>query len=351
MVQASEAFQTPPARRRILQIPPSTTRKRDWGTGLNAPLQWDVASVTILSMLNRVNDRIRNVPAEMDATLAELLSVLWTVKSSCDLDTWKKVMAECVNHPVRELIHQDPFAYRCFTKPRGYAGDAVLIDLLYTRNCHTAETGPVTALGERIWEFMREVPASEAVRTRRDMMAEIINQVCRSNKSPRILSVACGHLREAALSEAVMSGSIERFVALDQDKLSLAIVEQAVASLGVTTVHNSIKALFRGPVSEERFDLIYSTGLYDYLHDELATKLTQRMFEMLSPGGRLVIANYVSDLACSAYMEAFLDWNLIYRDVDQVRSLASTIPTEQMASCKVYVEDNNSVVFLDITKH
>ena len=35
---------------------------------------------------------------------------------------------DCIAHPVREFLHQDPFTRRSFQKPRGHAGDAVLID-------------------------------------------------------------------------------------------------------------------------------------------------------------------------------------------------------------------------------
>ena len=37
----------------------------------------------------------------------------------------------CLNHPIRDLLHQDPFTYRAFAKPRGYAGDAVMMDYIY----------------------------------------------------------------------------------------------------------------------------------------------------------------------------------------------------------------------------
>src|SRR5258708_17852391 len=38
---------------------------------------------------------------------------------------------ECVGHPVRFLVHQDPLTERAYFKPRGYPGDAVLLDLFY----------------------------------------------------------------------------------------------------------------------------------------------------------------------------------------------------------------------------
>jgi hypothetical protein len=37
----------------------------------------------------------------------------------------------CLEHSLIDLVHQCPFTYHAFTKPRGYAGDAELIDFIY----------------------------------------------------------------------------------------------------------------------------------------------------------------------------------------------------------------------------
>ena len=37
----------------------------------------------------------------------------------------------CLNHPACGLMRQDPFTFRAFSKPRGYAGDAVTVDYIY----------------------------------------------------------------------------------------------------------------------------------------------------------------------------------------------------------------------------
>lgn len=327
-----------------------TLRKPNWGALLEKPAHWDVATVVTANMLDRVHDRLRGSVDDVEVAMTDLLSVLWSVKSASEPEVWEKVGAQCLAHPLAQRIHEDPFASRCFKKPRGYAGDAVLIDYLYTRDCHLGEADEVSPLGERIFEFTRDIPAGHAVRKRRDMMAKVIDEVCAHVERPHILSVACGHLREAKLSQAVLGGRAGRFVALDQDDLSLQLVEREVSGYGVTPVCNSIKALFRGPVAEEKFDLIYSTGLYDYLDDRIATKLTQRMFDMLNPNGRLVLANFIPDIVCSAYMEALLDWKLIYRSAEQMTALCSTIPSMEMESRKTFVEENENIVFLDITK-
>ena len=71
-----------------------------------------------------------------------------------------------------------------------------------------------------------------------------------------------------------------------------------------------------------RFELIYSAGLYDYLPDALARRLTARLVQMLAPGGRLLIANFVPGGSGRGYMELFMDWTLVLRTPAQMQALA-----------------------------
>jgi extracellular factor (EF) 3-hydroxypalmitic acid methyl ester biosynthesis protein len=350
MAGIEEQTQSSSKQREALELAIGRLRRPDWNVLLQKPAQWDVATVITSSLLDRVHDKMHGSLDDVEIAMTDLLSVLWSVKSATSPEAWERIGSQCLAHPLRYLIHEDPFALRCFSKPRGYAGDAVLIDYLYSRNCRLNESDQVSRLGQQIFDFTRDIPAGHAVRKRRDLMATLIDEVCAAADQPHILSVACGHLREATLSKAVVTGRTGRFIALDQDELSLQLVEREVTNYGITPVCNSIKALFRGPVSEEKFDLIYSTGLYDYLDDRLANRLTQRMFEMLNPGGRLVVANFVPDIGCSAYMEAFLDWKLIYRNADQMLELCAGVPADQIASRKTYIEENENIIFMDIVK-
>src|SRR5690242_11265267 len=46
--------------------------------------------------------------------------------------SWRRFIANEVRpHRVLKLAHQDPFLSRAYDKPRGYAGDAVLLDFIY----------------------------------------------------------------------------------------------------------------------------------------------------------------------------------------------------------------------------
>ena len=60
---------------------------------------------------------------------------------------------------------------RTFTKPRGYAGDFLTIELMYE-----AQPDGVPPLGPMLDACMMELPASVAVRNRRGLLAEEITR-------------------------------------------------------------------------------------------------------------------------------------------------------------------------------
>ena len=175
-----------------------------------------------------------------------------------------EVAARCLNHPIREYIHQCPFARRCFTKPRGYAGDAVTIDYFYGYD------GPEeadTPIGRTIFNVSMTQSMCESARYRRVLLAQMIDEVAHSLSSAHIVSVACGHLRELDISDAIRNGNVSRFVALDRDAESVARVKQEAERRGlpVEVVCASVANIIRREFKRSDVNLIYAAGLYDYL--------------------------------------------------------------------------------------
>jgi hypothetical protein len=78
-----------------------------------------------------------------------------------------------------------------------------------------SEADEVTPLGERIFEYTRDISAGHAVRRRRDLMATIIDELCMTRAKPHILSVAAGTCarRRYAVPSRRQDG---RFVAMDR---------------------------------------------------------------------------------------------------------------------------------------
>ena len=168
---------------------------------------------------------------------------------------------------------------------------------------------------------------------------------------PRILSIACGHLREAATSTAITDYRVGELIALDQDEASLEEVRRCYSCFGVRALHASIRSLLTGKLQLGRFDLIYAAGLYDYLGAEAARRLTQQLFSMLIPGGCLLISNFRPEIPAVGYMESFMAWDLIFRDEDEVGELASGIERSRVAKQTFFVESNENIIFMDLRKH
>jgi len=280
--------------------------------------------------------------------IGELCDGLNYVRSRVSNEEWRtKLRAFCLSHPLRKLVHQDPFTLRAFEKPRGYAGDAIMLDYVY-RGLPPPET---TFIGRQVFLGATRARNGLSVIERRNHLADLIDNAARETAGPRILSVACGHLREAHCSEAARSGAVAALYALDQDPRSLAVVDlEKPKEANIVTVHASVKALLQGEVGYSNLNLIYALGLYDYLTDSVAKKLTETLFEMLAPGGKLVLANYAADCHGGGYMEAFMDWNLIYRDEAALQACASGINSARIAGINLFRERYRNIVFLEIAK-
>jgi extracellular factor (EF) 3-hydroxypalmitic acid methyl ester biosynthesis protein len=312
-----------------------------------SPVVNDEITARVKVTLDKVLAEFRQTPNSAGPAMYDLQSELSSVRSTTTPQTWNAVVALCLAHPVRGFIHQDPFTNHCFVKPRGYAGDAELLDFLYGITDAPTET---TALGRSICGHMMDQQGGRSVRSRGKILARMIDETADRRRSPRILSIACGHLREGIHSQALMSGQIKEFVALDQDADSLAHVNRAYAGTGVRTVQASVKSILSGKIAFEGFDFVYAAGLYDYLAERVATRFTRLMFDMLAPGGRLLVANFAPVLPEVGYMETFMDWKLIYRTAEEMALLSGEIPGEEWKSNQLFWDEPENIIFLELVK-
>jgi extracellular factor (EF) 3-hydroxypalmitic acid methyl ester biosynthesis protein len=274
---------------------------------------------------------------------------LQSLRASLSPASWEQfIQAQVLPHPVTRLIHQSPFTGRAYNKPRGYPGDAVILDFIYGQLPVTQEEYGIGAQLYHQWEY--QTPSCRSVRARRDLLAARVDALAERINSPKILSVACGHLREAQLARAVKEGRVGEYVGLDQDEDSLAVVHAEQQAHAVKAVKGSVRSLLTGRHDFSEFDLVYSAGLYDYLAEPVAIRLTQTLFRYLRAGGSLLIANFAPELCDIAYLEAFMDWRLIYRSEAEVERFASAIPPREISAIKTFREENGNIVFLEIVR-
>ncbi len=228
----------------------------------------------------------------------------------------EEYQALCQSHEVFDLVMQDPYSSRAFEKPRGYAGDAVMLDYVYDGQPPRG----TSQIGHTVFGVTANGSMGRSVAFRKELLKAELQATCFANPEARILSVASGHCRELAGTPLVVSETNDtynnwEFVAIDQDPISCAKALELYSSPNVSVDCASIKVLL-DPGSRERFgqfDLIYSAGLFDYLQTPLASRLVSELAGLLKPSGRLLIANFMPSCFGRAFMDLFLDWRLVYR--------------------------------------
>jgi hypothetical protein len=100
--------------------------------------------------------------------------------------------------------------------------------------------------------------------------------------------------------------------------------------------------------SLEGLDLAYSAGLYDYLPDAVAVRLTQLLFGRLRPGGRLLVGNLIEAPDSTWMMDYVCDWRLIYRTPESMLGLARRL-SPAPARVGVMRDATDCCLFLDAT--
>jgi extracellular factor (EF) 3-hydroxypalmitic acid methyl ester biosynthesis protein len=262
-----------------------------------------------------------------------------------------------------------PLHRRAYEKPLGYAGDYRMMELYFARDL-VGET----LFGRFLHTIAQGYSLGRAVVAREALMRDAVRAAAESpGVGPvRVLSVAAGPALELRrlLREATSFRRPLQLVLLDQDEGALEIAnrrlqrilvdalrdEASAPSVTVECLHFSVKQLlqprtlaeaevFEGTLSD--LDLIYSAGLYDYLPEPVAKRLTRLLYTRLRPGGRLLMGNLSETPDSTWIMEYVLGWHLLYRTAESMLTLAEGLSPAPARVAVVHDATGRSL-FLDV---
>jgi extracellular factor (EF) 3-hydroxypalmitic acid methyl ester biosynthesis protein len=123
-------------------------------------------------------------------------------------------------------------------------------------------------------------------------------------------------------------------VLLDFNRETLAFVQNKMCDAGFDksdniefeyrheSVHNLLMMRGLGSQTEDRFDLIYCSGLFDYLSDRICGRLLSLFYTRTAPGGVVFVTNMHTSNPERRVMDLLMEWYLIYRDEDDLLKLA-----------------------------
>ena len=216
-------------------------------------------------------------------------------------------------------------AERSYSKPRGYTGDYMTIELMY-QNCGKG----AGRLGPVIDHCFLALPPVQAVRNRRGLLAEEIRRtMAEKNGEPTyVTSMACGPAEELFdVYRSLEKPELLKSILIDFDLQALAFVsdrrDRARLQRQITLVNENLIYLALGRTKTQicNQDLIYSIGLIDYFDDEMVVKLLSLAHDLLHPGGRVIVGNFHPDNRFKTMMDYVMDWRLIHRDEDKMNEL------------------------------
>ena len=228
------------------------------------------------------------------------------------------------------LVDLSPIAARCFHKPRGYAGDFEMMNMLYR-----SESLGDTLFGRSLSRVLLDCDAGQAVRHRAHYLVGKITAAAGRggpHRPARLLSVAAGPAMELQLilrkDPALLRTGRAEITLLDQDAGALghareqleALAVQARAEVTLRSLNTSIRTVIAEGLPGS-YDLIYSAGLFDYLTDRAARAAGVRLVAALAPGGTAVIGNFGLANPSRPMMELVADWPLLHRSASDLRRL------------------------------
>lgn len=303
------------------------------------------------SHFDKFASELENNHRDLFATIKALIEYL-DQERAAHPQQWPELVRSCREHELHSLLLQDPLTCRAFTKPRGYPGDAVMLDFIYGHQDARDLVARSSVIGQRVLEYTGGGAfAARAVRWRCARAAQEIEAAAARHPNARILAFACGHLREVELVHPELRRRIQ-VIAADIDDESLKAVAKAYGpECAVECRRISAKDLMLNRHGLDfGYDLIYSLGLFDYLTDKIVERLMPALWSLLAPGGKLMVANFTPQIEDKAYMEVIMDWWLQYRSVEALRVWAALVDPQTVIFQESFSDPFGQVAYLSLGK-
>jgi SAM-dependent methyltransferase len=250
-----------------------------------------------------------------------------------DRATMRKAQAFTARELTEPHLLGAPMVRRSYTKPFGYPGDYGTMIHIYDDRFDGK-----TAYDRIIHRTIVNHPLATGVRTRKDFVVDLLTEASRTKDNLRALSVGAGPAQEVVEAVPSLACGSSTWTLVDQEPRALEHACNAVDRVtGGSTEHRAVgaKVQFRDVIDDPATltdlgeqDVVYSTGLFDYLSHELAQELARAMYGMLAPGGTLAIANASAPNRHRWLLDCVLDWRLTYRDEADMRAIALALPGE-----------------------
>ncbi len=278
-----------------------------------------------------------------------------------------KIVVRRIKKEFRELVscwaYKSYIVKRSYDKPRGYPGDYRIMEHIYDTKVLSK------GIGRCFDVYFQNNKYAVAVRSRKDWMRDYLKTFILNTplKKVRILNIACGSGKEirelfhdAHFLQKIKDNGKEIIInLLDQDSEAVLFTRGAVEKFSSYASFNYFKndvlefitngANFSKIIGEN--DLVYTTGLMDYLPDRISGKLLNIWFDKyVAEAGRLIIAHKDTLKYKPLPPNWFCDWNFYFRARKNLDDLIKKSLQARKINVDVHRDKSGIILFFIIRK-
>jgi len=292
--------------------------------------------------------------------LGNYFTKIWDIAMRCDEEGYtvhRRYFQQMLHPLVEEIVEINRHIYR---KPLGYAGDYIVMNYIY--DYHKDRYLGNSSYEKLINDYTCNIPISRCNIARKEFLKRKILETVKTKDNARIMSVGCGPLRE--LIELLKEGAITKpflFKCIDFEKGAIDYVKKELEEidwekkrfLSIEYFHKNIINIIKNKEIKEKTrnqDLIYCSGVIDYLRDKIAGRLVRELFQLLSTKGVLIVCNAALKTSSHrGYYEMLGGWDMFHRTKEEMLGWIKGIKNvqeigfEEPPRCSKYL-------FLRITK-
>ena len=273
---------------------------------------------------------------------------IWKIASNFDKQSYL-THADFYRQALSDLLLKAEINKHIYEKPLGYAGDYITMNNIY--NYHNGFLG-TSSYDILINYYTCNIPIAISNIKRKDYLKEQILSVLSHFQNPKIASFGSGPARE--LIELLDENKINKkvkFYCVDFEEKALDFARDELAKRGnnnlldVAFLKIDIRNLIRSKKIEEKLnniDLLYASGLFDYLGDRFAEKAVPILFNLLSKSGYMILVNASSENdEMRAYYEMLGTWEFYHRKKDQILAWTRQLSNQNNISFEDVYSPNN----------
>lgn len=241
-------------------------------------------------------------------------------------------IGEIIREKCSRLYAESGIINHALNKPHGYAGDYEILECIYDLKSHDKTT---TDLGIVIDNWALNLSLPRAVRSRKNALYFwLFEYGLAADETLDVLSIGSGSARELReLPNEILSRM--NITLIDRDRNSLEYAEQRllakVPNLNLTLMDKQ----FNRVTLKNKFDIIYSFGVFDYLIDRVIDNCFKQYTPLLKTNGKFIYSIKNSFQYQDWFYDIFTNWRFVARGIDDGARLATQAGLTIKETCRL----------------